>query len=454
MQLDQLLATYKEAGFDKVKVGGFDIDGVLRGKYISLDKFVSAATSGFGFCDVIFGWDSADELYEGVPIEVTGWHTGYPDCHCELDVSTARRIPWEAGQPFFLIDFHTSDRAPHPASPRQLLQKIDARAKEMGYTAKFSAEFEYWLFRETPHSVREKGYRQMTPLTPGMFGYSCARATENSELFSRIFTDMKAFDVDLEGLHTETGPGVLEAAITYDDVVRAADKACLFKTGMKELAIRHDCIATFMAKWTKKLPGSSGHSHQSLWRGDTNAFYDADDALGMSDIFKHYVAGVLETMGDFAALYAPTINSYRRLVPGMWAPTRACWAPDNRTGSARTIHGPKPSSSRLEFRVPGADMNAYIAFAGMLAAGLWGIENKVPLRPAVTGNAYALPESEAPSLPATLADASARLRKSKIARELLGDVFVDHYCSTRDWEVQQAASVVTDWELRRYFEVI
>ncbi|MFT7622975.1 MAG: glutamine synthetase [Myxococcota bacterium] len=454
MDARALVAGFREDGFDKIKLAGFDIDGILRGKYVSMEKFESALNSGFGFCDVIFGWDSADALYEETDVTVTGWHSGFPDTQARIDLDSLRRIPWEGGQPLYLIDFEAPDGSPLEVSPRQLLKKINDRATGMGFDAQFSLEFEFWMFKETPQSVRDKGYKQMVPLTPGMFGYSILRTGANNELFTEIFSQMKAFGIPIEGLHTETGPGVLEVAIEYDQILKSADRGSLFKTGMKEIAVRNGLMATFMAKWSADLPGSSGHMHQSLWRDGKPAFYDADDALGMSDTFKHYVAGILETMPEFAALYAPTINSYRRLVPGAWAPTRACWAPENRTGSLRTIHTPKPSSSRLELRVTGADINPHIACAAALAAGLWGIENKVPLRPPVKGNAYTLPESEAPALPTTLAQASNRLRHSKIAREILGDGFVDHYCATRDWEARQAAVAVTDWELDRYFEII
>ena len=452
--IDDLITGFREEGYNKVKVGGFDIDGILRGKYVSMDKFKSAVKSGFGFCDVIFGWDSQDELYEDIGVEVTGWHTGYPDTTGRIDLSTLRNIPWEDGQPFFLVDFEGTDGKPLEVSPRQVLQRVVKKAADMGFEAFFSAEFEFWLFQETPASVREKDYKTMEHLTPGMFGYSCLRAGWNNELFTEIFSELEAYGIPIEGLHTETGPGVFEVAITYDEIMRSADKGALFKTAMKEICLRNGLICTFMAKWNETLPGSSGHTHQSLWRDGKPVFYDNSRPLNMSKTFEHYVAGVLETLPEMTALYAPTVNSYRRLVPGLWAPTKACWAPENRTGSLRTIHTPNPSSSRLELRVPGADINPYLAFAGTLAAGLWGVENEVPLRPQVKGNAYRLPESEAPSLPATLEDATSRFRSSKVAREMLGDVFVDHYCATRDWEVRQQRRAVTDWELRRYFEVI
>ena len=456
MELEAILGTIRENGYDKVKVGGFDIDGVLRGKYFSLDKFESAARSGFGFCDVIFGWDCADELYEGVDVTVTGWHTGYPDTHSTIDLSSQRSIPWEGDCPLFLVDFQAPDGNPLAVSPRQACQRVFAKAQSMGFLPKLSAEYEFWLFQETPESLREKRFGGLTPLDPGMFGYSAVRAGMSQELMEDIFTGMAAFDVPLEGLHTETGPGVYEAAITYDDMLPAADKGALFKTGMKELCARHDLAVTFMAKWSNTLPGSSGHIHQSLWdlESKNNAFHDPNGNMGMSKTFEHYLAGVLHTLPEFTALYAPTINSYRRLVPGLWAPTRACWAADNRTASLRTIHGPKPASTRLELRVTGADINPYIAFAACVGAGLWGIENQLELPPPVSGNAYAATLEAAPRLPANLSEATAMLRASKAARAQLGDAFVDHYCATRDWEVHEAAKAVTDWELARYFEVI
>ena len=454
-QAKKLVETFRSREVDRVKLGGFDVDGILRGKYISLDKFESAVTSGFGFCDVIFGWDSADELYEDAGVTVTGWHTGYPDTHCEIDLDSLRYIPWEEDQPLFLCDFMAPDGSPLSVSPRQLAQRVVQKAHAMGFVAKTSAEFEFWVFDESPDSVREKEYRNLESLTPGMFGYSCIRASQNRPLFNDMFTGMKAFGIPLEGLHTETGPGVLEAAITYDELLRSADNGALFKTATKEICYQHGLMSTFMAKWKQTLPGSSGHLHQSLWTlDDEPAFYNANDALKMSKTFKHYVAGVLHTMPEFTALYAPTINSYRRLVPGMWAPTRACWAPENRTASLRTIHSPKPSSSRMELRVTGADINPYIAFSAAVAAGLWGIENEIELPEPASGNAYTLPEDIAPPLPATLEEASARLRQSSIARDLFGDAFVDHYCATRDWEVRQFRKAVTDWELSRYFEII
>jgi len=435
----------------KIKVGGFDIDGVLRGKYISRDKFDSAAETGLGFCDVIFGWDSSDALYDNV--KITGWHTGYPDALARIDLSTFRIIPWEPGTAFFILDFYDGAGNPLPVSPRQALQRVIAKAESMGFHAQMSAEYEFFLFKEDSHSIRQKHYRDMTPLSPGMFGYSVLRTGVYSELAHTIVDAMRAFDVELEGFHTETGPGVYETAIKYDGALRTADKAALFKTGIKQIAARHGLVATFMAKWNQNLPGCSGHLHQSLWDSElkANLFHDPQGPDKMSNLMRQYIAGQLQLMPELAALICPTINSYKRLIPGVWAPTNTTWGIDNRTVALRVVLGPSPKSPRVEYRLAGADINPYLAIAASLASGLHGIEKKLELPPASGGNAY---ETDAQPLPKSLHEATKSLKQSRVARELLGEEFVDHYVRTREWEVRQYERAVTDWELERYFEII
>ncbi len=442
-QIDHLREEFKKHGIRKVKLGGFDVDGVLRGKYVSLDKFWGVAQGGLGYCDVIFGWDSGDQLYDNAT--VTGWQSGYPDLHATVDLSTYRRIPWEEGTAAFLLDFDV------PVSPRQLLQKVDAKARAMGFTVKCACEYEFFIFKETPESVRAKGYSNLTPLSPGMFGYSWLRASENAPLVHDLLDSLNAFDVEVEAFHTETGPGVYEAALKYDALVRAADKAALFKTAAKEICSRHGVMPCFMAKWNKELPGCSGHLHQSLWSSNGEpAFPDPRGPKGMSKVFQHYVAGQVALMPAFTALIAPTINSYKRMVRGAWSPTLATWGVENRTTALRVIPG-SPSSTRVEYRFAAADMNPYIAMAASVASGLYGIEKEVPLPPPTAGNGY---DAKAEPLPATLREATARLSAAKEARELLGETFVDHYVRTREWECRQFDAAVTKWELERYFEII
>jgi glutamine synthetase len=449
MDLKTIQDLLAQHSITKIKVGGFDIDGVLRGKYISRDKFASAAETGLGFCDVIFGWDSSDALYDNV--KMTGWHTGYPDALARIDLSTFRIIPWEPGTAFFILDFYDQAGKPLLVSPRQVLERVIAKAESMGFSPQIAAEYEFFCFRENSHSVRLKHYRDMNPLSPGMFGYSVLRTGVFSELAHTILDAMRAFDIELEGFHTETGPGVYETAIQYDGALRTADKAALFKTGVKQIAARHELVATFMAKWNQNLPGCSGHLHQSLWDSELkqNLFYDSQTR--MSKLMRHYMAGQLQLMPELTALVCPTINSYKRLIPGVWAPTNTTWGVDNRTAALRAVLGPSPKSVRVEYRLAGADINPYLAIAASLASGLYGIERQLELPPPCPANAY---QADAQPLPKSLQEATKLLQQSRLAPDLLGAEFVDHYVRTREWEVRQYERAVTDWELERYFEII
>ncbi|MBV9948026.1 MAG: glutamine synthetase, partial [Myxococcales bacterium] len=423
--------------------------GILRGKYLALDKFWGALEDPIGFCDVIFGWDIADALYDNAT--VTGWHTGYPDTRARIDASTFRVLPWEPGTASFLLDFYLEDGSPHPACPRNLLKSVIARARALGYEATLSAEFEFFVFRETAATLHTKGFRGLEPLSPGMFGYSWVREGQHASFCQAILDDMERFDIPIEGLHTETGPGVYEAAIRYDEALRAADKAALFKSAMKVLAARQGLCVTFMAKWNHALPGSSGHIHQSLWTQQQNAFFDGSSDDRLSPVAKHYLAGQLALLPELTALVSPTVNSYKRYVPGVWAPLNASWGIENRTCAVRAIPG-SPKSTRLEHRQPAADINPYVAMATVLAAGLWGIEQRKPAPAPVTGDASA--RSDLAALPRTLGEATERLARSETARALLGAGFVDHYVRSRDWEWRQYQRVVTEWELGRYFEAV
>jgi glutamine synthetase len=455
MDPKQILEAFRDKGIKKVKVGGFDIDGLLRGKYMSVEKFEGAMKSGFGFCDVVFGWDIQDALYDNA--KVTGWESGYPDTLAHVDLSTFRILPNEPDTAAFLVDFVTKDGSAHPACPRGLLKKVLGDARKLGYSATFASELEFYIFKETPESIREKGHKKLTPLSPGMFGYSWLRTSENKAFCETLWNETLAFDIPLEALHTETGPGVYEVAIRYDEALRMADKAALFKTQAKEICHRHGLMPTFMAKWSSQLPGSSGHLHQSLWGDDdsgkkVNLFYQ-DGAEGeLSDLARSYLAGQLQLMPELTALYAPTVNAYKRYVPGVWAPLTATWGLENRTCAIRAIPG-GPAGTRLEYRQPAADLNPYIAIATCLAAGLYGIAKKKTAPPPARGDASG---GRDPSLvlPRSLRDATARLEASAIAREILGEPFVDHYVRTRDWEARQYERAVTDWELERYFEAI
>src|SRR5258708_6029563 len=380
MQVGEFRGLLEKHNIKRVKLGAFDVDCTLRGKYVSTEKFLSAAQSGMSFCDVIFGWDIGDVLYDNA--KFTGWHTGYPDANCRIALDTFRLIPWEPGTAFFLLDFVGRDGEPLAIAPRQVLERVVKRAVDLGYAPFFSAEYEFFFFRETPESLRAKNFRNLTPLTPGMFGYSLLRASGNSELVLEMIDQLTAFNCAIEGLHTETGPGVYEAAIAVEEALAAADKAALFKTAVKEIAARHSLIPTFMAKWNPDLPGSSGHLHQSLWDHGKHAnLFHSDDPGGMSALMRQYIAGLVANLPELAAVICPTINSYKRTVPGAWAPVNSTWGVDNRTTAVRAIPG-SSKSTRIELRLPGADINPYLPTPAPLSAALVGRGPQLPLPPA------------------------------------------------------------------------
>jgi glutamine synthetase len=448
----QIIEKLRESAHQKVKVAVTDMDGILRGKYMHRDKFFSASESGFGFCSVVFGWDANDVCYDNTSF--TGWHTGYPDTPVKIDLSTFREIPWEDQLPFFLGEFEESSGKPLPICPRQLLKKVLRKANEAGFKPQAGMEFEWFNFKETPQSLAEKNYSKLEPITPGMFGYSLLRSSLNQPFFTALMDEMRLFGIPIEGLHTETGPGVLEAAILYSDALEAADRAVLFKTSTKQIGYRFGIVPSFMAKWNSQLPGCSGHIHLSLWNSSNNQnlFHEAQDRHKMSALFKSFLAGQLQCLPEILPFFAPTVNSYKRLVEGYWAPTRATWGVDNRTTAFRVIPAGS-KSTRVEVRVPGADVNPYLAIAAALASGLYGIEKNLELKdPPINGNAYE--NSKAVKLPRTLQEATQKLSESQIARTLFGEEFVDHFVNSRIWEWKQFQDSVTHWELKRYFEII
>ena len=435
-----------------VKVGLFDNDGIMRGKYISAEKFFSALNGGFAFCDVVLGWDSQDRLYENVDIKYTGWHTGYPDAPVRVVPTSCREIPFEDGMLLFLCEF---DGDAAKICPRNLLARVLDRASALGFDAYAAFEYEFFLFNETPVSIRAKNYRDLESITPGFFGYSMLRNSVHSELYHELLELCKQMDFPIESLHTETGPGVLEAALAVDDAREAADKAALFKTFTKIWAQRNNMMATFMAKWSNDYPGQSGHIHISLRHKEDSrsAFYDPQQPMNMSALQRQFLAGQQKLMPEMLAMLAQTVNSYSRLVPGFWAPTDATWGCENRTTALRVIPG-SDKSQRVEYRLGSADANPYIALAASLGAGLYGIEHEWEPTEMVIGNAYDQQQPEHLALPQSLGAAAAALRGSDAARELCGNEFVEHFAASRDWEEREFRQHITDWELARYFEII
>ena len=443
-------ALVEKLGVPHVKVGVFDIDGILRGKYISKDKFLSSLDGGFGFCDVVLGWDCQDQLYDNV--KYTGWHTGYPDAPVRILPGTCRVLPFEDDGLFFLGEFSPPGDT---VCPRGLLGRVLERGRAMGYEAYVGFEYEFFVFKETPESVRAKNYRNLQPMAPGWFGYSVIRNSVGAEFYRQMLAMCETMDFGIEGLHEETGPGVIEAAIGYDGALESADKAALFKTFIKVLAQRNSMMATFMAKWSRDWPGQSGHIHLSLRSRDGGkpVFHDPAQPHAMSTTMRHFVGGQQRLMPELLAMIAPTVNSYTRLIPGFWAPTDATVGVENRTCALRIIPG-SAKSQRVEYRVAAADANPYVILAAALASGLAGIEQRIEPEPLVEGNAYDHKFPEALALPRTLWEAAQRLKQSKMAREWFGEAFVQHFAATREWEEREFRKHITDWELSRYFEII
>ena len=447
---DEAIALVNRRGLSHIKVGFFDNDGVMRGKYMSREKFISALTGGFSFCDVVLGWDCQDQLYDNA--RYTGWHTGYPDAPVRIIPETCRAVINEPGMLLFLCEF-TGEAA--QVCPRGTLIRVIQRAADMGFSVKAACEYEFFVFQETPDSIREKGYRDLKPLTPDAFGYSMIRNSVHSDLYHQVLEMSELMGFPIESMHTETGPGVIEVALGVDSILNAADKAALFKTFTKVLAEHNGLMATFMARWSSHEAGQSGHLHLSMTDAvsDEPVFYQADEPYGISQLQRRFIAGQQACTADFMAMLAPTINSYSRLLPGYWAPTEASWGIENRTCAFRVISG-NARSQRVECRIGAAGACPYLALAAALAAGLYGVEHRLEPTDPVIGNAYSQEHPAALSLPSSLEEAARIFEQSGVAREYLGDVFVDHYAATRQWEVREFRKHITDWELARYFEII
>lgn len=443
----KLLIQHRKPKF--IKVGVFDIDGVMRGKYMSVDKFLSALDNGFGFCDVVLGWDVKDQLYDNA--KFTGWHTGYPDAPVRILPQSCREMPFEDNGLFFLGEMA------EPADtvcPRGLLRRVLNKADQMGIDVFSGFEYEFFVFNETPQSARDKQFQNMTPMAPDFFGYSVIRNSVESETYLNLLNLCEQMDFALEGLHEETGPGVLEAAIAYSGALESADRAAMFKTFSKIALQKEGKLATFMARWSSEWPGQSGHIHLSLKDKQGKAlFYDDKKDHNVSETMKNFIAGQQKLMPQLLSMIAPNVNSYRRLIPGFWAPTEASVGVDNRTCAIRIIPGSE-KSQRLEYRIAAADANPYVILAAVIASGLWGIENPGEIEQMVSGSAYDQEFPEHLKLSPTLWEAAQQLKQSQIAKDLFGDAFVEHYVASREWEEREFRKHISQWELERYFEII
>ncbi|CAO3574143.1 unnamed protein product [Mortierella alpina] len=489
-RLEEFTALLKDD--HRVKVAGIDLDGILRGKIMVKSKFLSVLESGFGFCSVIFGWDMHDKTYPE-ELSVSNVDNGYRDIIAVPDLSTFRRIPWENNIPFFLLSFYDpATKEPLPVCPRGLLKRVTDELASLGWEAMCGAEFEFFNFKESPETLAAKGHTQPEALTPGMFGYSLLRPSLNQEYFYDVFDECRQFGVNIESFHTETGPGVFEAALAYDTATQMADMANLFKLSVKQLGMKQGIMPTFMAKPYGDLPGCSGHLHFSLRdiASKTNLFASSlnpnednnnnnsssnskedwetsvEGVQHMSQVMKWFVAGLLAGLPSFMAILAPNINSYKRLVENYWAPVTVSWGIESRISAIRVIGPPQcdPKGCRLEMRVGGADINPHLAIAACLAMGLHGIKKKMAMpvgpttsavEPDSTGKGQQNLKVKGDRLPKSLKDsAEAMMAPGSLAREVLGDAFVDHYGATRLNEYRIWETAVTTWETKRYFELV
>jgi glutamine synthetase len=322
-----------------VKIGSPDIEGVYRGKRVASSFFRNSLSDGFGQCDVLFGWDIAENVLPN--LKVSNWERGFADIVMKPDLSTLRLVPWEENIASCICDLWTEHGDPVAVSPRYLLSKVLERAHEMGYEAMAAAELEFRFFRETQMSLRDKDFGpNLTPLNPGMNCYAISQASADDALLGRIARMMRDHGVEIEGYNREHGPGMYEMNIRYANALTAGDRTMLFKTGVKEICHQLGYTATFMAKWNDQEDGSSGHSHMSLWDrdGERNLFWDESAEGYMSATMRSFLAGVLATLPEFMVLYAPTINSYKRYIEGTWAPLNTTWGMDNRTCAVRVIN--------------------------------------------------------------------------------------------------------------------
>jgi glutamine synthetase len=451
LSLAKLSQNIESGHVDTVLVVFTDMQGRLQGKRVHAKYFLEEAMSaGIEACNYLLAVDVDMNTVSGY--EISSWDTGYGDFMLRPDMNTLRAAPWLPGTAMVQCDLQWLDGRPVRQSPRQVLKAQVVEANQLGTVALAGTELEFLVFQGSYQEAWDGNYHKLTPATRYNVDYSILGTTEVEPLLRDVRNAMYNAGMTVESSKGECAPGQQEITFQYDDVIKTADNHVVFKAGAKELAGRHEKAVTFMAKYDEH-EGNSCHIHMSLRGLDGSIVFSEDDTVlteefdGRSPVFRSFVAGVLATMEDFTLLYAPNVNSYKRYQPGSFAPTAIAWGNDNRTCALRVVgHGP---SLRLENRVPGADANPYLALAGMLAGGLFGIRAGLPLEPAFVGNAY---ESGAPRVPATLHEARDKFADSELAKSAFGEDVVAHYVRAADIELEAFNRSVTDWERKRGFE--
>jgi len=441
LSLDELKQGVASGALDTVVMAFTDLQGRLMGKRLHAGHFVeeNIAEHGVEGCNYLLTIDMEMNVVPGYAM--ASWEQGYGDFGLRPDLATLRRIPWLEATALVLCDVVWHDGSPVQASPRQVLDAQVERARAAGYEPMFASELEFYLLRESYAEAHANHYRALTPSVPYILDYHVLATTYDEPLLRQLRNDMRRAGVPIESSKGEAWPGQHEVNFRYADALATADNHVVYKNGAKEIAHQHGCSITFMAKPDHTWIGNSCHMHASLWRDGQNAF------AGESDAFKQFLAGWITGARELAIFLAPTINSYKRYAAGSWAPTTLAWGHDNRTCGFRIVgHGP---GQRIETRLPGGDVNPYLAFAALIAAGLHGIEEGLQLPPPLEGNAY---ESDAERFPHTLREAIEALEQGTVARAAFGDEVVDHYLNYARTEQRMFDEVVTCYERERMFE--
>jgi len=438
LTLDELHA---DAALDTVVMAFTDMQGRLLGKRLHRDFFLDQIEHGHGTegCNYLLAVDMEMDPVPGY--EIASWERGYGDFALVPDLSTLRRIPWLEATALVLCDVQWADGSPVRPSPRQVLRAQVERAASLGFSVMVGSELEFYLLRESYEEAHAAHYRELTPSVPYILDYHVLATSFDEPLLRQIRNGMNGAGIRVESSKGEAWPGQHEVNFRYADALTTADNHSVYKNGAKEIAHLNGCSITFMAKPDHTWIGSSCHIHSSLWRDDEPAF------AGESDVFRSYLAGQIACGRELALFFAPNVNSYKRFAAGSWAPTTLAWGRDNRTCGFRVVGS--GGGLRVETRIPGGDVNPYLAFSALIAAGLWGVERGLELPPALEGNAY---ESGADRFPSTLREAIAALEGGAIARGAFGDDVVDHYLNYARTEQTLFDRVVTCYERERFFE--
>ena len=443
---DQLYELIDDGTIDTVIVAFTDMQGRLVGKRASARLFKEEISShGAECCNYLLAVDVEMKTVDGY--RISSWEKGYGDMAMIPDLSTLRLVPWIPGTALVMADLTWLDERPVDPAPREILKKQIARLADQGLIAYVGTELEFIVFDNSYRDAWSKGYVGLTPASDYNIDYALLASTRMEPLLRDIRVSMEGAGLYCEGVKGECNLGQQEIAFRYEDALTTCDNHSIYKNGAKEIADKHGKALTFMAKFNER-EGNSCHIHISFRGADGSAvFADDDDTLGMSKMFRHFLAGQLKTMRELTLFFAPNINSYKRYVDGSFAPTAVAWGLDNRTCSLRVVgHG---LGLRVENRVPGGDVNQYLATAALIAGGLYGIEHELELEPMFEGNAYG---SDAPRVPTTLREAAELFGQSEIAREAFGADVVEHYLNNARIEVQAFDSAITDWERVRGFE--